>query len=378
MKTRILFPALLVLGWLLTPAFAAETPKADADQSEVSAARAELDRARDELRRAARHLAEISGSLAQDDEDFDQREVIQIRRLRSGRPMIGIILAEGEPAAVRIAGVTPDSPAAKAGLRAGDQLLAIDGQRFTSATPRERIDQLTGAMTKVKEGDAIALVVRRDQKESTVTVTAVNMPPMMRWQGGGRGRSDAPRGDFHRFHGMIDPEVEMEIEQMAPQADCAGNRENCRFKVLAQAFRWSGLSLAEMNAGLGRYFGGDSGALVLRDGSEGLAEIKAGDVILRVDGASVDGPRATMRALRDRAAGSVVKLDVLRDRKSRTLEVTVPKARHLEFFAPPAPPAPPSPPVAPTPPAAPSPSAAPAAPAAPPAAPTPPLAVALT
>lgn len=368
MNVPTVFIALLILGGWQSSAFAAETPKADAPQAEVSAARAELDRARAELRRAARHLAEISGQFELDANAGEQREVIEIRKLRSQRPMIGIILAEGEPAAVRIAGVTPDSPAAKAGLRAGDQVLAVNGQRFSAATPGERIEQLTGAMAKVKEGDAIPVVFRRDGKESSVSVVAVNMPRMMRWRDRGPGLAPEQRGGFHRFHGMVDPQVEMEIEQLAPQADCANDRDNCRFKVLAQAFRWSGLNLAEMNVGLGNYFGSDHGALVLRDGTDGLAGLKAGDVILSVDGEPVDGPRATMRALRGHQAGSVVKLEILRERKTRFLDVTAPEARHFEFFAPPAPPTPPTPPATPSPPAPPTPSVTPA----PSAAPTPP------
>jgi len=379
MNTRTLFAALLVLGCWQAPAVAAETPEADAPrtdvpQAEVNAARTELDQARAELRRAARHLAEISGRVELDGDGGKDHEIIEIRKLRSQRPMIGIILAEGEAAAVRIAGVTPDSPAAKAGLRAGDQLLAINGRHFTGATPRERIGELTKEMAKVKEGDQVAVAFRRDGKESTVSVAAVNMPRMMSWHGRGPGLAPEEHGGFRRFPGLIDPQVEIEIEQMAPQADCADDGGNCRFKVLAQAMRWSGLSLAELNAGLGQYFGSDSGALVLRDGSEGLAGLKAGDVILRVDGEPVDGPRATMRALRSHQPGTKVKFDILRKRKPQSLEVTTPEARRFEFFAPPAPPAPPTPPSPPAAPAAPAPAAAPAPPAppAPPAAPVPP------
>src|SRR3546814_10583974 len=78
-----------------------------------------------------------------------------------------------------------------------------------------------------------------------------------------------------RFHGIIDPGVEMEIARIAPMAGCSENPKKCRFNRLRQAFRWSGLSLAEINPGLGHCFGTDAGVLVLRDGRDTLAKLKA-------------------------------------------------------------------------------------------------------
>ena len=58
------------------------------------------------------------------------------------------------------------SPAASAGLRAGDQIIAIDGERVGST------DRFI-AYTRSHVGQPIALTVRRDAKDLVVTVTPV-------------------------------------------------------------------------------------------------------------------------------------------------------------------------------------------------------------
>lgn len=119
---------------------------------------------------------------------------------------------------------------------------------------------------------------------------------------------------------------------------------------LAEAFRWNGLNLASVDASLGRYFGTDSGVLVLSTGPS-LGQLQAGDVIQRVDGKPVKTPRAMMDALRDKPADSSVAVDYLRDRKSASAQLKVPKAALFPPM-PPMPPAPPAPPAPPHPPKA--------------------------
>jgi hypothetical protein len=129
-----------------------------------------------------------------------------------------------------------------------------------------------------------------------------------------------------------------------PGETCSGQQR------LAEAFRWNGLNLASVDTSLGRYFGTDSGVLVLSTGPS-LGQLQAGDVIQRVDGKTVATPRAVMDALRDKSADSTVAVDYLRDRKSGSTQLKVPKAMPFPSMppmphAPPAPPAPPHPPKA--------------------------------
>ncbi len=72
---------------------------------------------------------------------------------------------EGKKGAV-VAGLVPGGPAAKAGLAAGDVVVAANGHPVTSA------NELTREVAKVASGDKIHLEVYRDGKPRTVDITA--------------------------------------------------------------------------------------------------------------------------------------------------------------------------------------------------------------
>lgn len=82
---------------------------------------------------------------------------------------LGIYLSDQEDAAV-VAEVIPDSPAHKAGLLAGDVLLAVGDV----ATPDA--ESFVAAIRKGKAGDRITIKLRRGEREQTVVVTLGNRP----------------------------------------------------------------------------------------------------------------------------------------------------------------------------------------------------------
>ncbi|MGH9870947.1 MAG: RIP metalloprotease RseP [Pyrinomonadaceae bacterium] len=65
--------------------------------------------------------------------------------------------------------VTPDSPAAEAGLQVGDQVVAIQGQPVHSA------EQVTQYISDHK-GQPITIAIKRDGRQSEVTATARKLP----------------------------------------------------------------------------------------------------------------------------------------------------------------------------------------------------------
>ena len=73
-------------------------------------------------------------------------------------------------AGVLVASVEADSPAGKAGLKAGDVVTGIDGTRVES--PRD----LSRAVRRKKAGDTVALDYSRDRAKKQVKVTVADRP----------------------------------------------------------------------------------------------------------------------------------------------------------------------------------------------------------
>lgn len=312
-------------------------------------------------------------------------------RHMQGRPLIGVILEPDAQAGVRIAGVTPKGPAAEAGLRTGDRLLAVAGRALDGADAEARVSQAREALKSIAPNANVALRYERDGRASTAHAVPRAGLPAFSWSDGmgdmaGTGQVVIRRmrtGDVgieaDALESAVSPEAMRVIRRELHRAGANCEGPSCRTPILVEAFRWNGLNLASVDAKLGRYFGAQRGVLVLSPG-EVLDGLEAGDVIQRIDAREVDTPREAMETLRAKPADSRVDVTYLRDRASRTTQVTVPRAPELAMLAPPAPPAPPSmkaPPAPPLPPAPRSMKTPPAPPAphsgeAPPAPPAPP------
>lgn len=408
MKHRIRTLSIAALALACGLAFASQAQ----DDAASAAKRKELETARAELQRAAKRVADLSRD----------EEVASIRKRIELKPMLGVLLAPDPQAGVRITGVTPDGGAARAGLRAGDQLIKIDDKTIAGQEPEQRLAAARQRLGELKVGQPVSVVYRRGPLETKVGIEPTPGRPVMVFTEDG-GRPDqrhtrivmSPDGksvetindigdeaevdfgqdfkfdfnfddvDFNSVELAITPEIQRELMRVREMSDCDG--DDCvALPRLAEAFRWNGLNLSSIDPQLGRYFGTDSGVLVLSTG-EDLANLQAGDVIKRVDGKAVNSPREVMESLRGRPADSSVKIEYLRDRKTANAMVKIPRATRLRIPVPPAPPAPPAPappappappaavaappaPVAKAPPAPPAPSSAIPAPPAPPAAPS--------
>lgn len=374
---------------------------ADATAAKSNAAAAkELAAARAELARAAKRVAELSQKSAE-----SGLRRAQIESLRARRPVLGVILAPDGDAGVRIAGITPDSAAAKAGLQTGDRILSVDGVQVLGNTGELRLQNARKLFGKLEDKKPAKVGYARGGRNAVVSVVPqVDRAYTLVFDDDGKNgeikkvwvdtdrvqrivddvRVKVPDVDYaydfdFDFEGMdfdpppgISPEIRRELRKIAP---CKG--DDCKAPVLLSAFRWNGLNLAAVDPQLGRYFGTDKGVLVLSNGE--IAGLQAGDVIQRIDGKAVNSPREAMDVLRDKPGDATANVAYLRDRKASSAQIKVPR---LMAF-PPAPPAPPRPPAAPRPPSAPKAPAsmrapAPPAPPAAPAAPRPPAVGALS
>lgn len=371
-KMKLLVAA-VALGLSLAGLVAAQSRPTPAQQKELDAARAELDR-------AAERYADLARRYAVDEAPYR----IEKRMLR--KPVVGVLLAPDAKAGVRIAGVTPDGAAAAAGIRSGDTLLSVDGTALQGdgegrlAHARRLLGELDGkravrlgyarggrdavASVTPRAGDRLFVLSGVEGVRALDEETFERLPHDADWAALDREMAKVRGIDLEgldkELQIAIAPEIRREVMRIKPGELCEGER--CKVPAIAEALRWSGLNLASLDDGLGRYFGTDRGVLVLSTGP-GLEGLQAGDVIRKVDGRSVDSPREAMEALRARPAGSKVAVEYLRERQPATAQVTVPKALPLRIPAPaPAPPLPPTPPKAalPPPPPPPAPPAPPA------------------
>lgn len=379
-KTRLL--PLLIATVLATGGARAGSPPAagtPAPTPQQEAARAEIDR-------LTQRIEELSHQLGDGDDvrviihrggpgmpgDHPMPGMHEGGMMPPGRPGLGIVLAANSAAkGVRIAAVSPDSPAMKAGLRSDDVLLNIDGKAIADSGV-EAVASAQALLADLKLGQVVQLGYARAGKTGSASVKADTIARMMMFNGDDFGPMAPGTRDHyeHMAEGMRDhmpmlpPNVEMEIQRYGPMADCGPGKGDCRLPALYEAFRWQGLNLASVDPALGRYFGANRGVLVLSNEPE-LQGLQVGDVVQRVAGNEVNSPRELMRALRDKDAGSQLKFDVLRDRKPLVVAVTVPEVRPMPFMAPPPPPPPPRVPGVPAPPAPPAPAAPPPPPPSP-------------
>lgn len=353
----------------------AATPESSASQASASAARAEMAELRKQIQELSRRMATLSMEMG----DAGPREYAFRYIGDPDRAIVGVVLGKQDKN-VMISAVTPGGPAARAGLRDGDVLVAINGTTLAKDDGETARDQARDLLSDLKQGDKVSIAYRRGTQLAKVELDAERRkawtwPEMM--------------GDGDDDRVLISREVEERVaremeraqgemerlshEDMRMHADRVRGREEIK-REFRRAMPWWGLNLAPVNADLGRYFGTDKGALVISANDEALPGLRAGDVIIDVAGEAISRPEDALRVLRDQPAGSKVPLRVMRERKTVVLALTAPEFKSI-FSLPPLPPVPPAPPAPPTPaleavpPAPPVPDSAPSAPPAPPAPP---------
>ncbi|HEX8695278.1 MAG TPA: PDZ domain-containing protein [Longimicrobium sp.] len=253
----------------------------------------------------------------------------------------------------RVAEVMEGSPAERAGVRAGDVVLSIDGRPATE----EAVDDLREGLD---EGDRVRLRLRRDGREWDQEVVAARPSPRI-----ARGFPRRPDGDrtiiiegdslrvyvdslrqhldslrvgIYRRHGdsvviRIDSVMGMMRDSLV-RAWPRVMREMPEFQfrmregVLPFFYEFgprslAGAEFAEMNEGLGRYFRTSEGLLVLKVAPESPAAragLEAGDVVVRANGRAVED----IGDLREAFTGAderTVRVEVVRQGARRTLEI---------------------------------------------------------
>ncbi len=185
------------------------------------------------------------------------------------------------PSGVIVDAVVPDGPAAKAGLKAGDVITKVEGQKVKS------FNTLAHAVESHKPGDKIKLAVARDDKERDVEVTLAAQPdadgqfprPFL----GGAGQAPGA------FLGVQTQELTPEFKQ--------------RLGVKAE----SGVMVTD----------------VVPNSPAAKAGLQEQDVITALDGEKITNPRELRDAVLKAGSGKEVKLKVERGKESKELTATL-------------------------------------------------------
>lgn len=247
----------------------------------------------------------------------------------------------------RVTDVREDSPAAEAGLREDDVVVRYNGE------PVESVAALRRLVRETPPGREARLGVIRDGARREVTVQVGERPGLrmdpermrkihermeraMELRGEARKRLEELRERLEdlEIEGPDLRELHVRMKDFGPgELDVEGLDEfrlrggDGAFLFLARQGR-AGLRLQPLTDQLAEYFGVEDGdgALVasVRDGSPAAeAGLRAGDVIVRVDGREAEGPGDVIRALRRADEGSVV-IAVVRRGEERTFTVELP------------------------------------------------------
>lgn len=275
-------------------------------------------------RKVERALEDREDHLADVDADLDGlQDQVEVLSLSDGGGWLGVEIREVTPDKVKelklsaergvlLTEIVPDSPAAKAGLKANDVVTEVNGQRVEGTAQFRRM------IREIPAGRAVQLTVWRDGKSQTASVTLGKAEE--RHQAWARA---FPSRDFI-FHVPDIPEI--------PHIEWHDGA------MLISRPRL-GIDVEDLDGQLGSYFGAPDGEGVLvRSVNAGSpaekAGLKAGDVIIKLDGERIRTVGDLREKLAEKREKKTVSLGVLRNRSELSLNVEVeqpktPKLRKL-------------------------------------------------
>jgi membrane-associated protease RseP (regulator of RpoE activity) len=226
---------------------------------------------------------------------------------------------------VAVQKVMENSPAAQAGLQNNDVIVRFDSEEVTS------VRKLTRLIGEVAPDHQVRLTVLRNGSEREITATL--------------GKRPAPKFEEGAFSTTIPsmPRVPLgEMPQIAPFPNGGGTmvfppnaNGGGNFYMFGNS-RQIGVSVSSLNKQLGDYFGVADGKGVLinsvvENSAAAKAGLKAGDVIVEVDGKAVDGNLDLTRAINEKKEGEIT-LTIIRNKNRQTVRVTPEKGKDNGLF----------------------------------------------
>jgi S1-C subfamily serine protease len=194
---------------------------------------------------------------------------------------------------VLVKDVVEDSPADEAGIKREDIILVFNQKKV------EDSEHLISLVRKTSPGDKVDMVIVRDGKEKTLTITM--------------GVTPENKLRESEFPGLESPKGKPQV-----------------YKFFAFSGSRIGVKVEDLTEQLGDYFGvkNGEGALITEVDKEGpayKAKLKAGDVIVGVDEEKIEDTEDLISAISGKEEGDKVEIKVIRDRKPQSFTVEVEK-----------------------------------------------------
>jgi serine protease Do len=212
--------------------------------------------------------------------------------------------------AVRGVGVTSvvkNSPAEKAGIRKDDVILRVDGDNVTSTRKLSRL------ISEIAPDQSVRITISRGGAEQELTATIAKRDNSTRWEGMLRGNPDIFRGNSGLF--SVNPDLWR-----------GENWPSDNGMTFAFGGRRIGVSTIPLTRQLADYFGIADGkgllvTSVTEDGPAAKAGVKAGDVIISVNGEKVEAAGDISRVINSKKDGDVT-LTIVRNKSQQNIQVT--------------------------------------------------------
>jgi S1-C subfamily serine protease len=209
--------------------------------------------------------------------------------------------------------VSPNGPAAKAGIQTGDIITKVDGKSVLAGGEAEGVREreslpglrLIELSARLAPNDTVSIEFLRGKERKTVSVVTADEPDiLLRGEPGGRGFA-------FRFH----PD--------GPRRMITALEDDLDVSLAGPPFIYgsplANLELAPLNPDLGRYFGATDGVLVINVPKDSDLGLKGGDVVLAIDGRKPASSSHLLRIMRSYERGESFKLDILRNGKRESV-----------------------------------------------------------
>ncbi|HWA15388.1 MAG TPA: PDZ domain-containing protein [Gemmatimonadales bacterium] len=287
----------------------------------------------------AQDRAKVSagGRMTVTPDRVDQVRVLTTRRARLGIT-INLLASPTDSIGALIVGVTPNGPAAKAGIRSGDIIVRFNGKVMTEGDRAEPDESAPGLRliklaAEVNPGDTTTVLYRRDKTQRTATVIAGDEPGVT-WYStttvpGSSNGVLMPLAREGRNVLRYDFEIRGDSMVWKPDSFFRTDAPILTRRTAPMPMAWAmgsslaNLDLAPLNPELGKYFGTAQGVLVINLPEDSKLGLKPGDVVLSVNSREIRSPGHLVNVLLSYGADEPAVFQVMRQKSKMTVTGTV-------------------------------------------------------